>query len=374
MQTDGWCARLNLVNVPLDDTGFILAQDVQKSDGDHIVKRYMYVPRHKYEHLSTIPNAYEVCRDEAIRVYFDIDLRIAPAGSTEEGRNVLHEALSLIKIFLFNSYSIRIKKKNAKILSACTNSKISFHVILPDVAFADGYSRSAFGKRLRGLSETIDPAPYGRNCLFRMPLCSKLGKLNSLVPVNLELTTIPNPNLSDYHLHSQTEVVPHIIKIEQPKQPPQERLSGEGPTAEYVISKLRDAGDLTSRFYSMRNDNQSYYFQTQGTRRCLSGSNHIHTSNNFYITFENRPEGARLVYRCFSMKCSGMSSYICGPCAPRAGSCSPHATNLTKYEDRYCRPFHLDGKLQVIKSEMSTGKTSLNRAALLRCITLSRVT
>ena len=77
-------------------------------------------------------SVYEMCRsEEGIRVYFDVDEKRTFQGKDED-LATLRLTLLELKSFL-REMNIKVKRKDFRILSACTESKLSFHLVLPNV-------------------------------------------------------------------------------------------------------------------------------------------------------------------------------------------------------------------------------------------------
>lgn len=333
---------------------FIVARD-QYYDGS-VIKQYAAVDT--YDTLLNLVSQggslYEVCQDEPVRVYFDIDSKRSELVSDAD---VLHESMSTIKGLLAD-LGHPVKRKNMSIMTACTPAKISYHIVVPDVAFHDACTRKEFGRMVRkACSAYIDPAPYTRNCLMRCPLSSKLGKSNTLRPVSTTLVVLDDYVLERYLVHSREECA--TITLAGPS--PQAAVSRADCAVDEVVQRLRENGDLTSQFRDFKSSPLPvYYFMTGEKRRCLSGSGETHTRNNFIIYCG---PGNTLVYRCFSPKCSGRDR-ILGSYQAKDAVCVSDMT----YNDARCRPFAMlpSGGVQIIQSEMGTGKTYQIRQLLFK--------
>ena len=84
---------------------------------------------------------------------------------------------------------------------------------------------------------------------------------------------------------------------------------------------------------------------------CLSGSGRVHVSNNFTVYCGR---DGTLVYRCFSEHCRAHQRVL--------GSVTPERRTgdaAIEYCSARCRQYTMypDGRLQIVKSEMGTGKT-----------------
>lgn len=345
----GWVSKLDQAK----NGKFILARDVDTT------ARKCYLAVDSYASLrSNIcrgSSLYEVCRDEPVKVYFDIDSKREDSSSD---KSYLLETLCAIKS-LMQQLGVHVKRKEMRVLSACTDKKMSFHIILPTCVFADLSTRREFQRHLRMLANPlIDPAPYSRNCLFRCPNSSKLGKRNELIPVDHELNALQDYDIDEYILHAVDDRS-QVIKLKSSKAV-NAGVSSAPCSVSYIKQKLCEHGDTSSEFRSYRTDPvPSYYFITKTSRLCLSGSGQTHTSNNFFVYCG---ADSTLVYRCFSNKCRNFQRVL--------GSTEmvlPAVTSgsVTYCEER-CRPFHLspNGSLQIIQSEMGTGKTYQVRSLL----------
>ena len=345
-----WKSRLSDIG-SLDDIvtrgHYVVARD-QTYEGT-CVKQYMLIET--YDRLVQIiqkgGNLYEMCLDETVRMYFDVDSKREDREMHE--RDVLYEAISVIKRMLAE-LQVHVKRKQMRILSACTSSKVSFHIIVPH-GLRDACTRREFGRRIRmsGCSY-IDPAPYTRNCLFRCPLSSKQGKNNPLIAVNMALERVPF-QIEDYMLHARFIDPTDVLSLNSSGNT---HLQTVGTcSVEHVIQKLRENGDTSSQFRSFTaGPIPSFYFVTVEKRRCLSGSGHVHTRNNFIVYCG--ADGS-LVYRCFSPKCATQNQII--GFQDNLHTSTPCPTKHTYNEPR-CRPFVLhSGGVQIIQSEMGTGKT-----------------
>jgi len=302
-----------------------------------------------------LSNVYEVCRDERIRVYFDVDQKRNENGNDKQ---VLADTLQILKTFM-QTFGINIKKKDFKILTACTAEKLSFHILLPSACFTNETSRKIFREHVRICgSSLVDPAPYTRNCLFRCPLSSKLKKNNALIPINRFMEKITNFTFNDYMLHTD-EAFEHEIDLKPSTTLSASVSSSSGSscvTSDKVTEMIRQHGDMTSTYYSMKTDPVlSFYYKTHGTRTCLSGSGCTHSRNNFFVYVG--PDDV-LIYKCLSPKCDRIQR-ILGTCNVQPIQHTTSVVQSIVYNERYCRAFDLPlvGALQVIKSEMSTGKT-----------------
>ena len=333
---------------------FVVARD-QCYDGS-VIKQYASLDTYDklLDLVSQGGSLYEVCQDEPVRVYFDIDSK---RDATLSDADVLHESMGTIKALLAE-VGHPVKRKEMSILTACTPDKISYHIIVPDVAFEDASTRKEFGRLVRkACSAYIDPAPYTKNCLMRCPLSCKLGKTNTLMPVTASLEALKDYVLERYLVHSRDECSTFTLAGPSP-QPP---LSRAGCAVHEVVQRLRENGDLTSQFRDFKSSPLPvYYFMTKEKRRCLSGSGETHTRNNFIIYCG---PGSTLVYRCFSPKCSGRDR-ILGSYQAKDVACLSDVT----YNDARCRPFTMlsPGGVQIIQSEMGTGKTYQIRQLLLQ--------
>jgi hypothetical protein len=192
---------------------YIIAQDYEVHNAT--LKRYRSLSTFDelVDAVQTNDFLYEVMLDEKVRVYFDID---CTCDESVDAGQVLRNACSIIKQIM-SKHGFTVKRKQMRFLSACTNSKVSFHVIIPHVAFKDTSTRKQFGRSLR--SETgsnIDPAPYSRNGLFRCPLSSKLGKKNRLFPVSKDNIKLESYNIEEYLVHSRQDTE-YTLALESPK-------------------------------------------------------------------------------------------------------------------------------------------------------------
>ena len=349
--TGVWYNSLNRAVSDITDSEYVMAQD--KCYEHKIVKRYTRVASidEIQQYVLTLPHMYEMFRNEDnVRLYFDVDQH---RKDTENDLPKLKSTLMEMKNFLRNM-GITIKRKNFKILSACTSEKLSFHLIVPGVVFSNEESRKMFGKRLRHVSEIIDNAPYSRNCLLRCPLACKHGKSNTLKPVDSDLNELQDYNLFDYIVHCKSIEGCQVIDIKNDI-PVMSRI--ETCTVQEVEQKLRLHGDNISRFRSMNvhrdTGTTSFYFDTVESRKCLSGSGRTHTSNNFVINLCN----GFMHYKCLSPSCSSFTRILGSIVSTDV--CEVINTVDETYSEPYCRPYELvrGGSMQVIKSEMGSGKT-----------------
>lgn len=351
-----WTYRLHTT----ESYAFVLAQDVMSMGTNEVVKRYagLNTLADLQKNCKELLNVYEVCRNEKIRVYFDVDKK---RSDNDDECQILRETLKTLKGFM-NSFGIYVKKKEFKILSACTEEKLSFHLILPHICFQNESTRKIFREHVRVCgSSLVDPAPYTRNCLFRCPLSSKLKKNNTLRPVNLNNLPLSDFVFDDYLLHTD-EVFIHELNLRPTVActPPSVSHVPANITPENVTQLIRQHGDETSVFYSMKSTPVcSFYFKTRDTRKCLSGSGCTHSRNNFFVYVG--PDNV-LIYKCLSPKCDQLQRILgTGDTIPAVQPIQYTTSSVRSvvYNERYCRAFDLPlvGGLQVIKSEMSTGKT-----------------
>ena len=324
---------------------YIIAQDYKINNAT--LKRYRSLSTFDelVDAVQTTDFLYEVMLDEKIRVYFDIDCTCA---DSVDACQLLRSSCSVIKQIM-SKHGFTVKRKQMRFLSACTSSKVSFHVIVPHIAFRDTSTRKQFGRSLRAeTGSNIDPAPYSRNGLFRCPLSSKLGKLNRLIPVTKDNAKLDFYNIEEYLVHSR-EDTEYTLCLEAPKFAPRQDIST--CSVEHVKACLHENGDSTSVFDNYKSHPfPSFYFRTNKTRQCLV-NNVTHEHNNFIVYCGH---GQTLVYKCFAPECTQhkvIGNYGQTECS------APVASNT--YNDARCRPFALypNGKLQIIQSEMGTGKT-----------------
>jgi hypothetical protein len=350
MHYNVWKRKLKLCS----DAPYVVAQDVHAAGC--VVKRYMGLESLSdlRKAVKSFDNVYEVCKDERIRVYFDIDHKKDGVSDSQ----VLRRSVTEIKRIL-NNQGIPVKKKSMLILSACTDIKSSFHVVIPSVVFSDATSRRMFSRSLRNYDcSMIDPAPYGKNCLFRCPFSSKLGKANQLVPVDANLQLIENFDVNSYLLHND-DAFAHEIHLSDECRVPRPAVQCT-TTVDHVVDLLRRHGDATSIYRSFRPDPvPSFYFMTGEKRLCLSGSDKVHSNNNFCVYLG---ADCTIVYRCLSAKCAQFYRVL--------GNTDSTPALAVKNTSEYCLPrckeFALNGKMQIIKSEMGTGKTYQVREMLRR--------
>ena len=349
----------------MDGHSFVIAQDIMNAGRNEVVKRYCGLDSlaELQKYCKELTNVYEVCRDEKIRIYFDVDQK---RSGGEDDVVVLNETLKVLKGFM-QSLQINVKKKDFKLLSACTSEKLSFHLILPHVCFSNEMSRKIFRERVRTCgSSLVDPAPYTKNCLFRCALSSKLNKNNQLIPIDQLLNPLSSFDFNQYMLHTDLPFEHELDLKPQVTRAPIENTNLTNITPEMVTAMIRNHGDDTSEFYSKKCEPvMSFYFKTKGIRTCLSGSGCTHSRNNFFVYVG--PD-SMLVYRCLSPKCDQLQRVLGASNATQRQQLH-HTTNSVQnivYNERYCRAFDLPltGGLQVIKSEMSTGKTYRVREVL----------
>ena len=347
-----WKSRLAYAEASACTGDIVMARDFICEKG--IVKQYTSVKNVSEILKLCVQGAslYEMCRsEEGIRVYFDVDEK-RTAQSQDDDLATLRLTLLQLKSFL-REMNVKVKRKDFRILSACTESKLSFHLVLPNVIFKNETSRRVFGRKLTGCaSKIVDSSPYSRNCLLRCPLSTKLGKNNALIPVDQDLRPLNLTCLYEYIVHRDNLDDCQVVDLQD-----KELSSMHVPcdtTPAFIIQKLREHGDCLSKYRGFRADPvPSFYFDTVGTRHCLSGSGRVHKSNNFVII---AVEGV-LMYHCLSPSCTNHKKYI-GETTHKLVQAKKVKSDIT-YSEPYCRPYeiHKNGSLQVIQSEMGSGKT-----------------
>eukprot|EP01062_Namystynia_karyoxenos_P077356 TRINITY_DN7765_c0_g1_i2.p1 TRINITY_DN7765_c0_g1~~TRINITY_DN7765_c0_g1_i2.p1 ORF type:complete len:754 (+),score=178.86 TRINITY_DN7765_c0_g1_i2:74-2263(+) len=196
----------------VDGRDFAIAQDCKAGDG---AKMFCVIPRGHVHALLAHTPAERRCfyavvpPDVPVDVYIDLDHRPAegsPPGATQGLREpLLLLVLQRLSSALRNRYGVRVE--SAVVLDATTPAKVSFHVharLDGRAAFASAQHLQSFLKALYASASwaspafglevpegalheaacaSVDTVPYSRYACFRLPLCSKRGKNNTLLPL-----------------------------------------------------------------------------------------------------------------------------------------------------------------------------------------------
>jgi hypothetical protein len=166
-----WYARMRLV--PSGD-GVLVARDRRGGSGEKEYARgagpgeILALARGRgaafYEHADDA---------EPCTAYFDIDKRGA-----HDARAVLEANVAWI-VELLAEHGHAVEARDLRVLECCREHKVSFHVLVRSVVLEGVEGRKglqrAIKAKLRARESDVDPAPYGRNALFRTVHSSKLG-------------------------------------------------------------------------------------------------------------------------------------------------------------------------------------------------------
>ena len=347
-----WYARLRLV--PSGD-GVLVARDRRGGSGEKEYARVggpadiLALARGRgaafYEHADDA---------EPCTAYFDIDKR-----GTHDARAVLEANVAWI-VELLAEHGHACEERDMRVLECCREGKVSFHILvrsakLEGVEGRKGLQR-AIKAKLRAKESDVDPAPYGRNALFRTVRSSKLGTGVPLKPHDAAVPEIEYM-IRDVDPEARALVVacPEARLETRQGAPGREIVSGQGAGehAEHVVAAVRAAGDAESEYRPAYGQGGRYYFQTRGKRVCLA-SGAAHTSNNFLVVIA--ADGA-IVYQCLSARCSRDTRTIGRlPCEAREDSWE-RETDVERYSEPRTRPYAPREGVTLVRAAMGTGKT-----------------
>lgn len=356
-----WKSRLRDL-FPIQDTHIAIARDID-ADG-----KKTYTTIDDYELVTVIRSdrhLYEVL-GECTAVYFDVDR----ANDGEDSTSVLTRNIKWIEEVMLNRFGVTVSSLDMYVLSACTQRKHSFHIHVPSLLFRDSNERKLFARTLRAEKERVmsdvDPVPYNKNQLVRLPLQSKFGKANTLKPFKHDSIGYSD----DLKLYTANFTQRGAFFMRETRQTlvPQGISEATPASVEFVKNLVAEMGDTTS-LYSHFIDMPipTYYFVNRGRRKCLCGNERVHQRNNFVVY---QMTSGELVYRCFSEYCSSLRRTI-----GHAPSCASVQTtdwrefveNKSVYEDQRCRPYSLCSReVLLIVADMGCGKTYQLRQLLRR--------
>ena len=358
-----WYARMRLV--PPGD-GVLVARDRRGGSGEKEYARVagpgeiLALARGRgaafYEHADDA---------EPCTAYFDIDKRGA-----HDARAVLEANVAWI-VELLAEHGHAVEARDLRVLECCREHKVSFHVLVRSVVL-DGVEgrkglQRAIKAKLRARESDVDPAPYGRNALFRTVHSSKLGTGVPLKPYygpsglagpdgpNAASGAVPELEymIRDVDPEARALVVdaPEREVARQAYAPP--CVSGVvGEHAEHVVAAVRASGDAESEYRPAYGQGGRYYFQTRGRRVCLA-SGATHTSNNFLVVVAS--DGA-IVYQCLSARCSRETRTI-GRLPTLSGAEWERETDVERYSEPRTRPYAPREGVTLVRAAMGTGKT-----------------
>lgn len=344
-----WYARLRLV--PSGD-GVLVARDRRGGSGEKEYARVggpaeiLALARGRgaafYEHADDA---------EQCTAYFDIDKR-----GTHDAREVLEANVAWI-VELLAEHGHRVEPRDLRVLACCREGKVSFHVLVRSVVLEGVEGRKglqrAIKAKLRARDSDVDPAPYGRNALFRTVYSSKLG---TGVPLTPHGEVFPEIEYMIRDVDPAARAL--VVAGPEPRQYPEARardvVSGEGAGehAEHVVAAVRAAGDAESEYRPAYGQGGRYYFQTRGRRVCLA-SGLAHTSNNFLVVVAS--DGG-IVYQCLSARCARETRTIGRLPAP-SGAEWERETDVERYSEPRTRPYAPREGITLVRAAMGTGKT-----------------
>lgn len=177
------------------------------------------------EYLTQSDNVYEVFENTNTCLYTDLDLTKSEAiDFTDDPEQMLDLTLNLMKETAL-TFDVQLEDKFFRILSACTPTKISFHIIYLKEVFENNMSQTQFWAKAReiayngeyddlfyikedkdgnwALKFSLDMGVYTRGRQMRAIYSEKIGKKNHLKPIkfeNGEITELPldKINIEDY--------------------------------------------------------------------------------------------------------------------------------------------------------------------------------
>jgi len=118
--------------------------------------------------------------DRPTRIGFDLetyDMSLTAA-------DFLESALTTSLAFIERHSGRKYGSGDCAVLSACADTKHSFHVVLP-LVLPDDASRAAFSDLVKNeLKGVVDTVVYGKGRCMRLPACHKLGSSRVLLPVD----------------------------------------------------------------------------------------------------------------------------------------------------------------------------------------------
>ncbi len=331
-----------------DSDGVIVARDVRGGTGE---KEYARVAGPSAVlALARARGAayYEHCDDGPCTAYFDIDKR-----GEHDPETVLATNLAWIEEVLSE---LGHEARNVRVLESCREGKVSFHVLVRSAVLLGDAGRKglqrAIKAKLRVSDSDVDPAPYGRNALFRTIYSSKLGTGAPLRPRGEFRET-------DYLVRDLAPDATALRFDEHDERPRAGRTQRQAPLvpgdgaahAESVVRAVREAGDEASVYRPEYGDGR-YYFQTQGRRTCLA-SNQTHTSNNFVVVVA--ADGG-IVYQCLSARC-GRETRVIGRVSEAVAPTWEARVPTERYSSERTRPFAPREGITLVRAAMGTGKT-----------------
>jgi len=359
--------------------GVIVARDKRGGSGE---KEYARVrgPEHVLE-LARRPGSaiYEHADDdEPCTAYFDIDKR----GAHDAGAVLAHNLAWIEGLMVEHGHAW--DPEDLRVLECCREGKVSFHILLRSVALHGVGGRKglqrAIKAKLRVSESDVDPAPYGRNALFRTIHSSKLGTGVPLRPLGLgigvnqygesplglgllELLSKERPEIE--YMIRNTDPTARAFVAPEPPRPRATNVTsfnstaacviageGAGEHADAVVAAVRAAGDASSEYRPSYGQSGRYYFQTQGRRACLA-SGAAHTSNNFVVVVA--ADGS-IVYQCLSSRCSRETKTI-GRVGDERGEDWERGADVERYAEARTRPYALLEGITLVRAAMGTGKT-----------------
>ena len=351
-----WYAKLRLV--PECD-GVIVARDCRGGEGE---KEYARVggPSHVLELAKAARGRgaafYEHCDDGPCTVYFDIDKR--GEHDAAAAREILAQNTAWIAELL-RDLGHACRAESFRVLECCRAGKVSFHILVRSCFVSGDAGRKglqrAIKNKLRVSDSDVDPAPYGRNALFRTIYSSKLGTGVPLVPLEASGAAFDE---TDYLVRDVCDSAA-MLEFDEPcaaprvARAPRAVVAGgaEAAYVEQVTRAVRDAGDATSVYRPEYGDGR-YYFQTQGRRTCLA-SGATHTSNNFVVVVA--PDGG-VVYQCLSARC-GRETRVIGRIAQAPPVDWEARVATERYAETRTRAFAPGIGITLVRAAMGTGKT-----------------
>ena len=127
--------------------------------------------------------------DRPARIGFDLETGDMSLTAEAFLRSRLTTSLAFVERHSGRKYDFG----DCAVLSACAETKHSFHVVLP-LVLPDGTSRAAFWELVKNeLKDVVDATVYDRGRCMRLPGCHKLGSSRVLKPIDLlgGLTFLP---------------------------------------------------------------------------------------------------------------------------------------------------------------------------------------
>ena len=129
---------------------------------------------------------------QAVKLYMDVDVKreqlgelVGEGGRVEEWREVVIAELESAVCHLMG---LPAEHRGAMVFDASTAAKGSLHLVWPELVFESVQAVKWWMQRLLlpmlapAVASVVDSGVYGRWQCWRLPLCSKLGRNNPLMP------------------------------------------------------------------------------------------------------------------------------------------------------------------------------------------------